>query len=243
MTAGQVALVAGVGATAGLGAALARRFSLSGFTVVVAGRTQDALDAVVASVEAQGGRAVANLCDLTQEAEVERLVREAESVGPLRVGIYNAGNNVPSASLETSAAAFEALWRVGTLGGFVFGREVLKRMLPRSSGTLLFSGASASLRGRPKFAAFAAAKAGLRAVSQSFAREFGPQGIHVAHVVIDGGINGERLRRAAPEMAAARGESGLLKPEAIAEAYWQLHAQDPTAWSQEIDLRPYREPF
>ncbi len=125
----------------------------------------------------------------------------------------------------------------------VFAREAVKRMLPRGHGTLLITGASASLRGRPDFVAFASAKAALRAVGQSFAREFGPKGIHVAHVVIDGAIDGERINTRMPQLAKLKGESGLLKLDAIAETYWQLHRQHKTAWSQEIDLRPFKEPF
>lgn len=243
MNTNPVALIAGVGAAAGLGAALARRFARENYTAVVAGRTQARLAAVVDDIVRSGGRAHAVATDVAVEAQVEALAAAAEAQGPIEVAIYNAGGNMPSRSLETPAQFFEEMWRTGTLGGFVFAREAVKRMLPRARGTLLFTGASASLRGRPDFAAFAAAKAALRSVSQSFAREFGPQGIHVAHVVIDGGIAGERLQRLAPGFVQARGADGLLDLEAIAESYWQLHRQHRSAWSQEIDLRPFKEPF
>jgi NAD(P)-dependent dehydrogenase (short-subunit alcohol dehydrogenase family) len=138
---------------------------------------------------------------------------------------------------------FEDFWRIGCFGGFLVGREAARRLVPLGRGTVLFTGASGSLRGKPGFAQFAAAKAGLRMLAQSMAREFGPQGIHVAHVVIDGGINGERLRRSRPEMVEERGEDGLLGVDAIAETYWHLHRQARSAWAQEIDLRPYKESF
>ena len=159
------------------------------------------------------------------------------------MAVFNAGNMSRAPSLELTVEQFEAAWRVGTLGGFLFSREALRLLLESGGGSLLLTGATASLRGRPPFAAFAAAKAGLRSLSQSFAREFGPQGVHVAHVVIDGGIDGERLRQAAPQRFAERGADGLLNPDDIADAYWSLHSQPRSAWSQEIDLRPYNETF
>ena len=142
-----------------------------------------------------------------------------------------------------STAEFESMWRIGCLGGFVFGREIARSMLPRGRGTILFTGASASLRGKAAFAAFAAAKAGLRIVSQSFAREFGPKGIHVVHVIIDGSINGEKINQRFPDMAERKGPDGLLVPEAIADVYWHVHSQHRSAWTQEIDVRPYAEAF
>jgi NAD(P)-dependent dehydrogenase (short-subunit alcohol dehydrogenase family) len=162
---------------------------------------------------------------------------------PADVVIYNAGNNRRLDFLEMSAQTFEDFWRVCCFGGFLVGREAARRLLPLGRGTILFTGASGSLRGKPGFAHFAAAKAGLRMLSQSMAREYGPKGLHVAHVVIDGGINGDRLKQGRPEVVAERGEDGLLGLEGIAEAYWHLHRQPKTAWAQEIDLRPYKEPF
>jgi NAD(P)-dependent dehydrogenase (short-subunit alcohol dehydrogenase family) len=138
---------------------------------------------------------------------------------------------------------FEELWRVGCFAGFLVGREAARRLAPLERGTVIFTGASASLRGKRGYAQFAAAKAGLRMVAQAMAREFGPQGIHVAHVIIDGGVDGEKLRSAAPDIAKIRGEDGLLTVDPIAEAYWQLHRQHSSAWAHEIDLRPYKEPF
>ena len=243
MSDSKVAVVLGVGAAQGLGAAVAMRFARQGYAAVVAGRTGSNLDAVVRQIQELGGTAHAVVTDAASEEQVTELLARAEQFGPVRAAIYNAGGNNPQSSLKTSGKFFEEQWRVGTYGGFLFAREAVKAMLPREQGTLLFTGASASLRGRPNFVAFASAKAGLRAISQSFAREFGPKGIHVAHVVIDGAIDGQRINTLMPQLVQAKGEGGLLNLEAIAESYWQLHLQHRSAWSQEIDLRPFKEPF
>ena len=243
MSDSKVAVVLGVGAAQGLGAAVAMRFARQGYAAVVAGRTGGNLDAVVRQIQELGGVAHAVVTDAASEEQVGELLARAEQFGPVRAAIYNAGGNNPQSSLKTSGKFFEEQWRVGTYGGFLFAREAVKAMLPREQGTLLFTGASASLRGRPNFVAFASAKAGLRAVSQSFAREFGPKGIHVAHVVIDGAIDGLRINTLMPQLVQMKGEGGLLDLEAIAESYWQLHLQHRSAWSQEIDLRPFKEPF
>ncbi len=204
MSDSKVAVVLGVGAAQGLGAAVAKRFARQGYAAVVAGRTAANLDAVVRQIQELGGVAHAVITDAASEEQVTELLARAEQFGPVRAAIYNAGGNNPQSSLKTSGKFFEEQWRVGTYGGFVFAREAVKAMLPREQGTLLFTGASASLRGRPNFVAFASAKAGLRAVSQSFAREFGPKGIHVAHVVIDGAIDGHPHQY--PGAAAGAGE-------------------------------------
>lgn len=239
----QVVWVAGVGASAGLGGALARRFAKAGFTAAITGRNAERLEGVAAEIRKSGGQAFALAGDVAREADVLSLARRVSELGQLEVGVFNAGNADRAPSLELSVDAFEQAWRSSTLAGFVFGREVLKNLLPRKQGSLFFTGATASLRGKPPFAAFAAAKAGLRSLSQSFAREFGPQGIHVAHIVIDGGIDGERLRSRAAERVAQAGPDGLLDLEALAEVYFQLHLQHRSAWTQELDLRPYKEPF
>ncbi|MGJ7567309.1 SDR family NAD(P)-dependent oxidoreductase [Variovorax sp. GB1R11] len=246
-----VAWIAGVGASAGLGAALARRFAAEGFVVALTGRTQAQLDTVVREIAAAGGRALAFAGDVASEAEIHGIAQKVRALGPLTVAIFNAASAVRAPTLELSVDQFTQAWRTSALGGFVFGREALDGLLANSfepacagpRGTLLFTGATAALRGKPPFAAFAAAKAALRSLSQSLAREFGPQGIHVAHVVIDGGIDGERLRAGAPQRVAQAGDDGLLQLEAIAESYWQLHVQHRSAWTQELDLRPFKEPF
>jgi NAD(P)-dependent dehydrogenase (short-subunit alcohol dehydrogenase family) len=238
-----LAWIVGVGASHGTGAALARRFATEGLTVVVTGRSDDSVKIIVREIETAGGRAIAAPGDVSKEDDVLAILKHIETIGPIEVGIYNAGNAVWGSPLESTTADFESMWRVGCLGGFIFGREVARSMLSRGRGTILFTGASASLRGKAAFAAFAAAKAGLRIVSQSFAREFGPKGIHVTHVIIDGSINGEKINRRFPEMAERKGPDGLLVPEAIADVYWHVHSQHRSAWTQEIDVRPYAEAF
>jgi NAD(P)-dependent dehydrogenase (short-subunit alcohol dehydrogenase family) len=241
MTPQRIAIVVGVGAEAGLGGALCLRFGREGFHVLVAGRTPVRLEAIAQRIRDAGGQATAVACDTTVEADVVRLF-DAAGAAP-EVVVFNAGNNRIANLAEMESAFFEDTWRVACYGGFLVGREAARRMAPAGRGTVLFTGATGSLRGKPPFIAFASAKAGLRAIAQGMAREFGPQGIHVAHVIVDGGIDGERLRVGLPAFVASKGEDGLLKPEAIADAYWFLHEQDRTAWTHELDLRPYKEAF
>ena len=242
-----VALVVGVGAERGLGAALCRRFAEGGYHVFVAGRSADKIEQVVRTVVSKGGSAEPVVMDTTREEDVIRLFDRAMSPGagldPLDLVAYNAGNNQHIDFRELTAQAFEDFWRIGCFGGFLVGREAARRLVPLGRGTVLFTGASGSMRGKPGFAHFAAAKAGLRMLAQSMAREYGPQGIHVAHVVIDGGIDGDRLRKRLPAIVAERGEDGLLGVDAIAETYWHIHRQSRSAWAQEIDLRPFKENF
>lgn len=241
------AVVAGVGAEQGVGAAVCRRFAAEGFHVIAAGRTEAKLRAVADTITASGGSAEPVVADLTDEAAVSALFDRAmagdEGRDPASAVIFNAGDNRRIPFREVEAATFEAMWRVGCYAGFLVGREAARRLVPLGRGTVIFTGASGSLRGKAGFAQFAAAKAGLRMISQSMAREFGPQGLHVAHVVIDGGIDGERLRNAAPGLIQQRGADGLLNVDAIAETYWRIHEQHPSAWTQEVDLRPFREEF
>jgi len=241
------AIVIGVGAEHGLGAALCRRFAAEGHHVLVAGRTPHRIDQVVRAIAEAGGSAEAVPTDTRREDEVGSLFDRAMSQGagnaPLDLVVFKAGNNQRIDFRETTAAEFEAFWRVGCYGGFLVGREAARRLAPQGRGTVIFTGASGSLRGKPGFAHFAAAKSGLRMIAQSMAREFGPQGLHVAHVIIDGGIHGERLLSRRPQLLAERGEDGLLGVDAIAEAYWQIHRQARSAWTHEIDLRPFKESF
>ena len=243
----RTAVVIGVGAEIGLGAALCRRFASEGLHVLIAGRTPSKLAQVVRSISAAGGSAEAVPMDATSETDVVKLFDRAMAPGNGRDAaeliVYNAGGNQKVDFRELSAELFEGFWRVGCFGGFLVGREAARRLVPLGRGTVIFTGASASLRGKPGYAQFAAAKAGLRMIAQSMAREYGPSGIHVARVVIDGGIDGERLRRGLPEAVRERGEDGLLNIEAVAEAYWQIHRQARSAWTHEIDLRPFKEPF
>lgn len=240
----RTAIVIGVGAEAGLGAALGRRFAREGLHVLLGARRAERIEALAAAIRAQGGAASAVAMDATAPADVARIFDAAERAGGApELVAYNAGNAHLSPLLETSDADFEAVWRLACFGGFLAGREAARRMLPRGSGSLLFTGATASLRARPPFTAFAAAKAALRAVAHGMAREFGPKGLHVAHVVIDGAIDGDQLNRRVPQLRERLGPDGMLAPDAIAEAYWQLHAQPRSAWTLELDLRPYKESF
>lgn len=241
------AIVVGVGAEVGLGAALCKRFAREGYHVYVSGRSATKLAHVVESIVAAGGSAEAVVGDTTVEADVlalfDKAMAPATGIAQPDLVVYNAGNNkrIPFAELTTDE--FESFWRVGPLGAFLVGREVARRIAPLGRGTLIFTGASASLRGKAGYAQFSASKAGVRMISQSMAREFGPQGLHVAHVIVDGGIDGARLHRLRPGVAEERGENGLLNIDAIADAYWYLHRQHPSAWTQEIDVRPFKEPF
>ena len=238
-----VAWIAGVGASAGLGAAVARRFAKGGLTVALTGRSAPRVRAVTAEIAAAGGQAHALPGDVSSAEEAGRIAAEVSALGTLHAAIFNAGNAVRGTPLELTPEQFEATWRGSTFAGFIFARVVLPALLAGGGGSLLFTGATASLRGRGPFVAFAAAKAGLRSVAQSIAREYGPQGVHAAHIVIDGGIDGERLRTGAPQRVAHAGADGLLNPDAIAETYWQLHRQHRSAWTHELDLRPYKETF
>jgi NAD(P)-dependent dehydrogenase (short-subunit alcohol dehydrogenase family) len=239
----KTALIVGVGASRGLGAAAARRFAREGLHVVIAGRTAEKVERVAAEIRAAGGSAQAVTGNGASESDAARFVATAEEQGPLELVLHNAGSNRRDAFLDLEVGDFEALWREHCLGGFLTGRESARRMVPRGRGTILFTGATGSLRGRALFAAFAAAKAGLRATAQSMARELGPKGIHVAHIIIDGGIEGDRLLSAFPGRQEERGPDGLLSIEAIADAYWQVHVQQRSAWTHEMDLRPWSENF
>lgn len=239
------AIIVGVGSEHGLGAALARRFAREGHHVIVSGRTPERLEKVVATIIAGGGRAEAFAADTTIEKDVVALFDQAgwSAGSQLDLVVFNAGNNVRHDFRTMPAELFEGNWRVGTFGGFLVGREAARRLAPQGQGTIIFTGATASLRGKPPFTAFASSKAALRSLAQSMAREFGPLGLHVAHVIIDGGIDGEKLNTSAPQRKIASGEDGLLNIDAIADAYWHLHRQHRSAWTHELDLRPFKEPF
>jgi NAD(P)-dependent dehydrogenase (short-subunit alcohol dehydrogenase family) len=237
------AVIIGVGADRGLGARLCHRFAKNGLHVVVAGRTQSKVDTVAESIRQEGGTATAVEADATNEAAVIDLFRRAEQIGPVELAIYNAGNNMPHDLLTMEAEFFERCWRIACYGAFLFGREAARTMRDRGNGTLLFTGASASLRGKPLFAAFTAAKAGMRAFAQSMAREFCPQGIHVAHVVVDGAIDGDRIRKGFPQLVDAWGEDRLIDLEGIVDLYEMLYRQPKRAWTHELDVRSFNEVF
>lgn len=236
-------LVVGVGASRGLGAAIARRFARAGHPVAIAGRNAEKLKATGAELEASGARIAIVVGDGSKAEDARRFVAAAQALAPLSVVVHNAGSNMPAPFLKVSEERFESHWREHTLGGFHTAQAALPVLLEQGAGTIIFSGASGSLRGKANFAPFAAAKAGLRALSQSLAREFGPQNIHVAHVVIDGGIEGERLLTFMPQLKEQRGPDGMLDIDAIADNYFVLHNQHRSAWTQELDLRPWAESF
>jgi NAD(P)-dependent dehydrogenase (short-subunit alcohol dehydrogenase family) len=233
-----VAVVVGVGP--GLGAAAARRFARGGFAVALMARGEDKLAPVKAAIEKEGGVARGFPCDTTDAAGVKSaFARIREELGAPSVLIYNAGAFQMGSVLEITPEDFERCWRSNCLGGFLTAREVVPAMLERGAGTILFTGATASLRGSARFACLAVGKFGLRALAQSMARELGPKGVHVAHIVIDGVIDSERARG----MFAGREAATMLSPDAIAETYWHLHAQPATTWTHEVDLRPAVEKF
>jgi len=211
--------------------------------VLPAGRTAGSLAEVAEEIESEGGQATPVVADATRAEDVLRLFDAAEAAGGAPgLAVYNAGNNRIKPLLAMDDAFFEDVWRLCCFGGFLFGREAARRMLP-SGGSLLFTGATASIRARPPFTAFASAKAALRALAHGMAREFGPEGLHVAHVIIDGMIDGDQLNQRFPALRQQKGVDGMLNVDAIADAYWALHAQSRSAWSLEIDLRPFSESF
>jgi len=237
-----VCLVVGVGD--GLGSALARAFAADGYEVCMTRRARnlDALQEVAASIQAEGGRARAYGVDARSEEEVVALFETIErEVGPLEVVVFNIGANVRFGIRETTARVFTKVWEMACFAGFLAGREAAKAMVPRGRGVILFTGATASVRGRDGFAAFASAKHGLRAVAQSMARELGPEGIHVAHVVIDGAVDGVFIRSNRGNVDDLLERDEILKPEDIAQAFVGLSHQPRSAWTHELDLRPWRE--
>lgn len=237
-----VALIVGAGEATG--GAIARRFAREGFATCVTRRHAEKLKPLVEAIEAAGGSARAFGSDARREEQVVELVATIErDLGPIEVCVFNVGGNVRFPIRELTTRVYTKVWEMGALAGFLVGREVAKVMAPRKKGTILFTGATASLRGGKGFAAFAGAKHALRALAGSMARELGPEGIHVAHVVIDGAIDTQFIRELFPERYALREKGGILEPDAIAEAYWQLHLQPRTAWTHELDLRPWIEPF
>ncbi|MFQ5784231.1 MAG: SDR family NAD(P)-dependent oxidoreductase [Alphaproteobacteria bacterium] len=232
------ALIVGVGG--GLGAALGRRFARAGMAVALAARSAKTTEALAAEIASAGGAARAYDADATDEAAVAGLFERLRGdLGEPDLVVYNAGAYQRASILEASAADFERCWRVACLGGFLVGREAARAMAARGSGTIIFTGATASLRGSAGFFNLAVGKFGLRALAQSMARELGPQGVHVAHVIIDGQIAGPYYA----ELVKQRGPDALLAPDAIAEAYHALHVQQRSAWTQELDLRPWVEKF
>jgi NAD(P)-dependent dehydrogenase (short-subunit alcohol dehydrogenase family) len=236
-----------VGAGDYIGAAIAKRFAKGGFTVCLARRDASKSQALIEEIETSGGTVYSYSMDAREEDQViERYAAIEKDIGPLEIVISNAGGNVNFPILDTTERVFYKVWRMACFTGFLAGREAARHMLPRRRGSIFFTGATASLRGASGYAAFASAKFGLRALAQSMARELGPQGLHVAHLVIDSGVDTAFVR----ERIQARGidpeklpTDTLMKPYSVGEAYWNLHHQTPDAWTHEMDIRPFAEKF
>jgi NAD(P)-dependent dehydrogenase (short-subunit alcohol dehydrogenase family) len=241
-----VALIVGAGDATG--GAIARRFAREGYTVCATRRSRDKLQPLLDRIQGEGGTALGYGSDARKEEEVVALVEQIETnVGAIEVLAFNIGANAPSSILDETARRYFKIWEMACLGGFLNGREVARRMVARPGdghkGTILFTGATASLRGSANFAAFAGAKHALRALAQSMARELGPRGIHVAHVIVDGAIDTAFIRDNFPERYALKDRDGILNPDHIADSYWMLHRQPRDAWTHELDLRPWLEKF
>ena len=240
------ATAAVIGAGDYIGAAIARKFAAEGFTIFAGRRSGDKLAPLVAEVEARGGQIVARSLDARKEDELTAFLREADRRAPLEVCIFNVGANVNFPLLETTERVFRKVWEMACYAGFLAGREAARLMLPRGRGCIFFTGATASLRGSVGYAAFASAKFGLRALAQSAARELGPKNIHVAHLVIDAGVDTawvrERIRQSAGQEALDHLPPGrLMRPDAVADAYWHLYQQPADAWTFELEIRPAGE--
>ena len=231
-----------IGAGDATGGAIARRFAREGYITCVTRRSADKLAPLIEQIQAEGGVAHGFGSDARKEEEMVELVAKIErDIAPIEVAVFNIGANVRFPITETTARVYYKVWEMACFGGFLMGREVAKAMLPRGRGTIIFTGATASLRGREGFAAFAGAKHALRALAQSMARELWPKGIHVAHPVIDGAIDTEFIRTQFPERYALKEQQGIVNPEHIADLYWQIHQQPRDAWIHETELRPWLE--
>lgn len=231
-----------VGAGDATGGAIARRFAREGYVAVVTRRELASLDGLLAQIRAGGGEAVGFGSDARDEDQVVALFEKIENeVAPLEAVIFNIGANVNFPIRETTARVYRKVWEMAAFAGFLAGREAAKVMVPRGRGTIIFTGATASIRGREGFSAFSGAKFALRALAQSMARELGPQGVHVAHTIIDGAIDTEWIAKNFPQRYELKAQDGILNPDHIADAYWMLHAQQRDAWTHELDLRPWME--
>ncbi|WP_019448410.1 SDR family oxidoreductase [Cupriavidus sp. BIS7] len=236
----KVALVIGAGDSTG--GAIARRFAREGYIACVTRRTADKLQPLVDSIRSEGGQAYGYSSDARKEEAVADLFEQIESEhGPIEVLVFNIGANVPCSVLEETPRKYFKIWEMACFSGFLNAQAAARRMVARGRGTILFTGATAALRGAANFAAFAGAKHALRALAQSMARELGPQNIHVAHVVVDGAIDTAFIRDTFPERYALKAQDGILNPDHIANNYWYLHTQPRDAWTFELDLRPYME--
>lgn len=233
-----------IGAGDATGGAIARRFARGDYHVVCTRRQKDSLTPLVSQIEADGGAATAFGSDARDEVQVENLFKTVEEdIAPLEVVVFNIGANVFFPIADTTTRVYRKVWEMAAFAGFLAGREAARKMTPRGKGTIIFTGATASMRGAAGFSAFASAKFALRALAQSMARELGPKGIHVAHSIIDGAIDTEWIKENFPQRYALKDKGGILDPDAIAEQYWQIHQQPKNAWTHEFDLRPWMEKF
>jgi NAD(P)-dependent dehydrogenase (short-subunit alcohol dehydrogenase family) len=239
----KVALVVGAGDATG--GAVARRFAREGYITCVTRRNEDKLEPLLTAITSEGGTAHGYGSDARDEQAVAELVADIERhQGPIDVAVYNIGANVNFPIVETTSRVYYKVWEMACFGAFLMGREVAKRMIPRGRGTIIFTGATASVMGRTGFSAFASAKFAKRGLAQSMARELGPKGIHVAHVNIDGPIDTAFIRENMQDMLAQRDyQDNMLQPDDIAEVYWNLHTQPRSTWTFEMDLRPWAEPW
>ncbi len=236
----KVALVIGAGDATG--GAIAKRFAQGGYIACMTRRNADKLQPLIQEIEEFGGKAYGFSSDARKEEEVIQLIEEIEStIGEIDVIVFNIGANVPCSILEETARKYFKIWEMACFAAFLVGREVAKRMATRQRGTIIFTGATAGMRGSAYFAAFAGAKHALRALAQSMARELGPQNIHVAHVVVDGAIDTDFIKDTFPDLYAKKDQDGILNPEHIAENYWHISQQPRDAWTHELDLRPWIE--
>jgi NAD(P)-dependent dehydrogenase (short-subunit alcohol dehydrogenase family) len=231
-----------VGAGDALGGAIAKRFAREGFAAVIVRRHADQLEDLAAAIREAGGEAHPFGVDARKEEEMVALFDRVEAeIAPLEVAVFNIGANVRFPIAETTARVYFKVWEMAAFAGFLTGREAAKRMTPRGRGSILFTGATASVRGREGFAAFSGAKHALRALAQSMSRELGPKGVHVAHTIIDGAIDTQWIAENFPQRYALKNDDGILNPDHIADAYWMLHSQPRDAWTHELDLRPWME--
>ncbi len=236
----KVVLVIGAGDATG--GAIAKRFAREGYIACVTRRSADKLQPLLDEIRAEGGQAHGFGSDARKEEEVAALVEQIESsIGSIEAFVFNIGANVPCSILEETPRKYFKIWEMACFAGFLTAQAVARRMVLRERGTILFTGATAGLRGAAGFAAFAGAKHGIRALAQSMARELGPRGIHVGHVVVDGAIDTAFIRDSFPERYALKDQDGILDPAHIADNYWHLHAQPRDAWTFELDLRPWME--
>lgn len=234
-------IILGAGVSQGIGGALARKFASEGHHVLVTGRTLEKVERLAEEIIDAGNSAEAMKVDVTLEVDQDALFKRASQQGPISAVLFNAGNNAVIPFSELTSETYEQFWRIGSFGAFLTAKRALPLLANQGEGSLIFTGASGSLRGKPNFAHFAAMKASLRMLAQALAREYGPKGVHIAHVIVDGIVDAERTRSRLSDYMDSLGDDGVLSPDAIADTYWHLHTQPRSAWTHELELRPFSE--